>query len=107
MVRYCLVYITTKDKDEAKKIGRALVEEKLVACVNIHPVNSIYRWEGKIEEESEASVLVKTKAGLVGEVVNRVKELHSYQVPCVISLPIEKGNPDYLRWIEESTKAEL
>ena len=103
-MQYCIVYITTKDEDEAKKIGKALVEEKLVACVNIHPVNSIYRWEGEIQEESEIAMFVKTKADLVGEVVNRVKELHSYQVPCVVSLPIEKGNPDYLQWIEESTK---
>ena len=103
-MQYCIVYITTKDEDEAKKIGKALVEEKLVACVNIHPVNSIYRWEGEIQEESEIAMLVKTKTDLVGEVINRVKELHSYQVPCVVSLPIEKGNPDYLQWIEESTK---
>ena len=103
-MQYCVVYITTKDEDEAKKIGKALVEEKLVACVNIHPVNSIYRWEGEIQEESEIAMFVKTKADLVGEVVNRVKELHSYQVPCVVSLSIEKGNPDYLQWIEESTK---
>ena len=102
-MQYCVVYITTKDEDEARKIGKTLVEEKLVACVNIHPVNSIYRWEGEIQEESEIAMLVKTKADLVGEVINRVKELHSYQVPCVVSLPIEKGNPDYLRWIEEST----
>ena len=103
-MQYCVVYITTKDEDEAKKIGKALIEGKLVACVNIHPVNSIYRWEGEIQEESEIAMFVKTKADLVGEVVNRVKELHSYQVPCVVSLPIEKGNPDYLQWIEESTK---
>ena len=103
-MQYCVVYITTKDESEAKKVGKALVEEKLVACVNIHPVKSIYRWEGEIQEESEIAMFVKTKADLVGEVINRVKELHSYQVPCVVSLPIEKGNPDYLQWIEESTK---
>ena len=103
-MQYCIVYITTEDEDEARKIGKALVEEKLVACVNIHPVNSIYRWEGEIQEESEIAMFVKTKADLVGEVINRVKELHSYQVPCVVSLPIEKGNPDYLQWIEESMK---
>ncbi|MBI4187706.1 MAG: divalent-cation tolerance protein CutA [Chloroflexi bacterium] len=98
------IQITAKDENEARKIGRALVEEKLAACVNIHPVQSIYRWQGKIEQEGEAAMLVKTKATLVDEVIERVKELHSYQVPCVIALPIEKGNPDYLKWIEESTK---
>lgn len=98
------IQITAADEKEAMKIGRTLVEEKLAACVNIHPVQSVYRWQGKIEEESETALLVKTKAALVAEVIERVKELHSYQVPCVIALPIEKGNPDYLKWIEESTK---
>ena len=103
-MKYYLVYITTKDDDEARKIGKALVEEKLVACVNIHPTNSIYWWKGKIQEENEVAVLAKTKASLVDKIISRVKELHSYEVPCVISFPIEKGNPDYLQWIEESTK---
>ena len=103
-MRYYLVYITTKDEEEAKKIGRALVEEKLVACVNFHPINSIYWWQGKIQEESEVAVLAKTKAGLVNEVISRVKELHSYEVPCIISLPVETGYPPYLKWIMESTK---
>jgi len=103
-MQYHLIYITTKDEDEARGIGKKLVEEKLAACVNIHPMKSIYRWEGKIEEEGETALLVKTKAELADEVIERVKELHSYEVPCIVSLPIEKGNPDYLKWIEESTK---
>ena len=101
---YCSLYITTKDEDEARKIGRALVEEKLAACVNIHPIQSIYRWEGVIEEEGETAMLIKTRAELADRVIERVKELHSYEVPCIVSLPIDKGNPDYLKWIEESTK---
>ena len=101
---YYSIYITTKDEDEARKIGRALLEEKLAACVNIHPIESIYWWEREIQEESEVAMLVKTKAGLVDEVIERVKELHSYEVPCIVSLPIEKGNPDYLKWIDEVTK---
>ncbi len=101
---YYLIYITTKDEEEAKKIGKTLVEEKLVACVNIHPIKSICWWEGKIAEESEIAMFVKTKAELVDEVIKRVKELHSYEVPCIISLPIEKGYPDFLKWINQSTK---
>lgn len=101
---YCLIYITTQDEDEARKIGRTLVEEKLAACVNIHPIQSIYRWEGKISEESEAAMLVKTRTELVDRVIGRVKELHSYEVPCIVSSPINSGNPGYLKWIEESTK---
>ena len=103
-MRYYSVYITTKDEEEARNIGKALVEEKLAACVNIHPVKSIYRWEGKIQEEGETAMFVKTKAGLVNEVISRVKELHSYEVPCIVSLPIEQGYPDFLKWIEKSTK---
>ena len=102
-MKFCSVYITAADEEEAGRIGRALVEEKLAACVNILPVKSIYRWEDKIEEEGEAVMFVKTRDGLVDDLIKRVKELHSYEVPCIVSFPIEKGNTDYLRWIEEST----
>ena len=101
---YYLIYIVTKDEEEARKIGKTLVEEKLAACVNIHPIKSIYWWEEEIMEESEIAMLVKTKAELVDEVIKRVKQLHSYEVPCIISLPIEKGYPDFLKWINQSTK---
>ena len=105
-MKYCSIYITAGDEDEARRIGRALVEEKLAACVNILPIKikSIYRWEGDIKENGEVAMFVKTKDELADKVIDRVKELHSYEVPCIVSLPITKGNPDYLRWIEESTK---
>jgi periplasmic divalent cation tolerance protein len=103
-MQYRSVYITAGDEDEAGRIGRTLVEEKLAACVNINPMKSIYRWEGKIREEGEVAMFVKTRAELVDKVIERVKELHSYEVPCIVSLPIEKGYPDYLKWIDESTK---
>ncbi len=103
-MQYCLVYITTENNEEARRIGKVLVEEKLAACVNIHPIESVYRWKGNIEEDIEAAMLAKTRAGLVDEVIKRVKELHSYEVPCIISISIEKGNHDYLKWIEESTR---
>ncbi len=103
-MQYCSIYITAGDEDEARRIGKILVEEKLAACVNILPIKSIYRWEGDIEEEGEVTMFVKTRAELADEVIERVKALHSYEVPCIVSLPIEKGNADYLKWIEESTK---
>ena len=103
-MQYCSIYITTGDEAEARKIGRTLVEERLAACINILPIQSIYRWQGDIEEEGEAVMFVKTKAELADEVIARVQELHSYDVPCIVVLPIEKGNPDYLKWIEESTR---
>jgi periplasmic divalent cation tolerance protein len=104
MTQYRLVYITAKDEEEANRIGQALVGEKLAACVNIHPIRSIFRWQGEISQEDEAAILAKTRAELVDEVMSRVKELHSYEVPCIIVLPLEKGNPDFLEWISQSTK---
>jgi len=103
-VKYYSVYITAKDEGEARKIGKALVEEKLAACVNILPIKSIYRWKGEIEEAEEVTMFVKTKAELADEVIKRVKELHSYEVPCIVCFPIEKGYRGYLKWIEESTR---
>lgn len=104
MTQYRLVYITAKDEEEANRIGKALVGEKLAACVNIHPIRSIFRWQGEISQEDEVAILAKTRAELVDEVMSRVKELHSYEVPCIIVLPLEKGNPDFLEWISQSTK---
>src|SRR3989304_4270718 len=103
-MKYCSVYVTAASEDEARKIGRTLVEEKLAACANILPVKSIYRWRGNIEETGEAAMFLKTRSELVAEVIKRVKQLHSYEIPCIVSLPIEKGNPDYLKWIEDSTE---
>ncbi len=104
MAQYCLVYITAKDEEEARRIGQALVSEKLVACVNLHPIKSIFRWQGEVNQETEVVLLAKTRSELANEVINRVKELHSYEVPCAIVLPLQKGNPDFLEWISQSTK---
>lgn len=98
---FSIVYITAGNLDEAKKIGNALVEDRLAACANIFPINSIYRWKGNIEEAQEFGLIVKTKTEKVKELEKRVKELHSYEVPCVVSLRIEDGSKDYLDWIEE------
>lgn len=93
-----------KDEAEAKKLTRFLVEEKLVACVNYFPVDSVYRWKGNIEEAKEVAMIAKTRAELVDRVIEQVKQLHSYEVPCVVSWNIDMGNPDYLEWIRESTE---
>jgi periplasmic divalent cation tolerance protein len=104
-MKYSLIYITTENKKGAKKIGRELVVKKLAACVNIFgSMNSIYWWHGKIEEANEAVLIVKTREELVEKVVKKVKELHSYDCPCIISLPITGGSKEYLEWIRESTK---
>ena len=102
-MEYCSIYITTGNEDEARRIGRKLVDERLAACVNILPIKSIYRWEENVEEEDEVAMFVKTRAELADKVIKRVRELHSYEVACIVTLPIVSGNPDYLKWIEEST----
>ena len=100
-----LVYITARDKNEAGKIGKELVKKKLAACVNIiDNINSIYRWQKKIEFGKEAILIVKIKEAMVDEVIEKVKMLHSYSCPCIISLPILSGNKEYLNWIQDETK---
>lgn len=99
------VYVTAASPEEARKIGRALVEERLAACVNIlDKMSSLYWWEGKIDEGREAVLIAKTRSDLVAAVTDRVKALHSYTCPCVVSLPITQGNPDFLAWIERETR---
>lgn len=102
-MEYRSIYITAKDDAEARKIGGILVWERLVACVNFFPIKSIYWWKGDVQEGKEVAIIAKTRAELVDRVITRVKQVHSYQVPCVVSWIIEKGNSDYLEWIEEST----
>lgn len=99
----CLGYITTKNKSEALAIGRALVEKKLVACANVLPeMDSVYRWEGKVESAQEAVLIVKTTGKLREKVVTFVKALHSYEVPCIVFYDLHGGNKDYLKWIASS-----
>ena len=103
-MEYRSVYITAKDEAEARKMGEILVCERLVACVNFFPIKSIYWWKGDVQDGKEVAIIVKTRAELVDSVIVRVKQVHSYEVPCVVSWIIEKGNPDYLEWIKESTE---
>ncbi|EPG74308.1 divalent cation tolerance protein, CutA1 family [Leptospira fainei serovar Hurstbridge str. BUT 6] len=98
------IYITTKNEEEALKIGEALVAERLAACANIIPkMRSIYRWQGNIEKDEESILLLKTRSDLSGEVISRVKAMHSYTVPCIISWKIREGNAEYLEWIRTET----
>ena len=98
----CSLYLTAATQAEAEKISRTLVEERLVACANIlGPIRSFYWWQGKVQDDAEVAFLIKTRTELVDRVVARVKQLHSYTVPCVVTWPIEAGNPDYLAWVEK------
>jgi periplasmic divalent cation tolerance protein len=101
---YCLVYITAGTAEEARRIGAALVEERLAACANvIDGMRAIYRWEGGVQNDEEAVLIVKTRADLLDALTERVKALHSYEIPCVVGLPIVGGNADFLDWIGAET----
>lgn len=101
-----VIIITASSEDEAGRIARTLLEDKLVACVNIHPgIRSLYWWEGKIQDEGEAMMVIKTKRELFGKIVKKVKEIHSYAIPEIIALPIIEGSENYLKWIQEVTRS--
>ena len=101
-----LVVLTTLPVDhDAEAFGRALVEERLAACVKLHaPMESVYRWEGNIEIEPERQIIVKTSRDRLAALWDRVREMHPYEVPEFVVLQIVDGNEAYLRWIGESTK---
>jgi len=102
---FIMVFITAGSIEEAEKIGKGLVEEKLAACANIvQPVKSIFFWEGKLCEEKEALMIVKSRHELFKPLMDYVKKNHSYKVPEIIAVPIIAGLPDYLAWIDESCK---
>ena len=104
MSDYVVCMMTAPNEAEAKRIGRTLVEERLVACCNVVPnVTSIYRWKGKICEEAEVLCLMKTRKELFDSLKKRIKELHPYDVPEIISLKIKDGLHEYLKWIDEVT----
>lgn len=99
-----LIYATAASKEEAMAIGRAMVESRLAACANIIPaITSCYWWEGKLQESQEAALILKTRRELAGKAIARVKELHSYDCPCIIAFDIGKGHPDFIKWIVSET----
>jgi periplasmic divalent cation tolerance protein len=99
-----VVYITASNEDEAARIARVLVENRLAGCVNIiQGIRSIYNWEGRIEDGREVLMIAKTRKALFKTVMKKVKELHSYSVPEIIALPIAEGSPDYLKWLKDVT----
>lgn len=100
-----IVLVTTSSKDQAVTIANALVSEQLAACVNIiERIESVYRWESKIVQDSESLLIIKTTDGRYDNLERRVKQLHSYSTPEVIAIKIERGSSEYLRWLEESVR---
>lgn len=97
-----VVFVTAPNEDEAARIAKAVVEERLAACVNIiKGIRSIYSWQGKIEDEAEVLMVIKTKESLFEALSDKVRGLHSYEVPEVIAMSITKGSEDYLKWLGE------
>ncbi|MCX7794426.1 MAG: divalent-cation tolerance protein CutA [Thermodesulfovibrionales bacterium] len=104
MSEYIVIFITAPDEDISARIARALVEERLAGCINIvKDIRSIYFWQGKIEDEPEVLMVVKTKKKLFNKLKDKVKSIHPYTVPEIIAMPIVEGSEDYLKWLEDVT----
>lgn len=104
-MKFNLIYITVGKKEEAEKIGGELVSSRLAACVNIiDKMESFYWWEGKVQKDHEVVLIAKTKEILVSSLIEKVKSLHSYSCPCIVSLPISDGHQPFLDWIDKETK---
>ena len=100
-----IVYAVFADADEAMRIGRTVVEERLAACINIlGPCTSLYRWEGKIEQSDEVPAILKTTADRADALVARIAELHSYEIPAIVALPAEHAHPAYAEWITSEVR---
>lgn len=100
-----IVLTTAGSQEEARKLAHALVERRLAACVNIvSPLESIYRWQNKVETDQEWLLLIKTTGHAFEGVRDAIRELHSYELPECVLMGIEDGSPDYLRWIEDSVE---
>jgi periplasmic divalent cation tolerance protein len=102
---YIIILVTAKDKAEAEKVSQSLLKERLIACANIiNPVTSFFHWSGKIDRAEECLIVMKSRADLFAQVVERVKGLHSYEVPEILALPIVDGSEAYLGWMGEVLK---
>jgi periplasmic divalent cation tolerance protein len=104
MMNYGVVLVTTNSVEQAEAIAQTLVAEKLVACVNILPVTSIYAWQGEICRDAEWQLIMKTNLDKFTELEARIKSLHSYEIPEIIALPIIQGATNYLNWLGEQVQ---
>ena len=102
--KFCLVYMTAGSTEEAKEIGQILVKNNLAACVNLFEnMISIYKWGDKLEEGKEVVMIAKTRKSIMSRLIETVKNHHSYACPCILELPIQGGDPEFLSWIEKET----
>jgi len=100
-----LIYMTAGSKDEARMIGKALISAGLAACVNIiENMYSMCMWDGKLQDDTETILIAKTTKERLSDLIEKVKSLHSYECPCIVSLPVSDGNPAFLNWIANEVK---
>ena len=103
MTNYAIIITTYSDKDAAKHTAKLLVEKRLAACVQMFPIESVYLWQGRIHDEDEIMLFIKSKTSLFDKIATTIRENHSYEVPEIVKIPITDGLPEYLKWIAEST----
>jgi periplasmic divalent cation tolerance protein len=103
---YGVVLVTASSQKEAETIAGSLIESQLAACVNLLPIHSIYTWQGQIHSASEWQLIIKTDLSLFSQLEKKIKELHSYEVPEIIALPILAGSQPYLKWISDQVNAD-
>ena len=102
---YCVLLVTCPNSEVGERIARVLVEKRLVACGNVTtPVTSVYRWKGKVQRDSEALLVLKTRRTLVATCVRRIRALHPYELPEILALPVVGGLKDYLNWVDSETR---
>lgn len=103
---FVFLYSTFPDEASARRVGQALVTAHLAACVNIYPpMQSIYEWQGKLESAPEVAAFIKTRRANVDAIIAAARPLHPYTTPCLLVLPLEGGNPEYLQWVRNQTKS--
>lgn len=104
--KVCWVYVTAPDRAEARRIARAMVQERLAACANIlGTIDSVYRWQGKIEEGKEVALVLKTTYPRFPALCKRIVDLHSYECPCIEALPATAGHAPFLAWVQKESRA--
>ncbi len=101
---YSMVYTTVKNLQQSDSIAKELIEMELIACANSFEIRSTYHWEGELNTDKEIAIILKTKKELVQEVIDTLNDIHPYDVPCALEIPIEKGLQPYLDWIGSQTR---
>ena len=102
--QHILITTTTETRDHARLMARSLIDERLAACVEIQTVDSLYHWKGDVCDTVEYVLVIKTRADLYPQIENRIRALHTYELPQIVAIPIVAGSPDYLNWIDQETR---